>query len=489
MSDLPYACSVCGWYGELEPSPPLMDAPCPNCGTLLFPRGSGAPRSGVLRRGSDEPRRAWTRREWLIAAGVGGAALGLYLLYRGKRRPRIGERVPIPDALELGDKRTTPPPCADVLSVLPELAQQQKTTVRLHPRPVGEGTSLPADASKLGGDFLWPRDEPWPTCPQHQIPFAGILQLRQADFPELPFKPGSDLLQVLWCPQTGHRRRSSPEPVLYWRTQAGTSPPLSPIPQPRLPSQAEIEEQAKQEALEMDLRWLQLFETKPEYIRNLARGPGRMPEPPDDTRLPRSFLEMPLRTDAEFQAARQAAAKLVEKIAGQRVALTFAEKEFLPRPCRLFPERVVEYPAELTAAQQEKLAKLAVPAPGEHFQKVPPIGVYQGELSVAPGTKLLGFGTRAIGETIPRCEQDHVMEHLVSIGSSEWDMMNMRRWLPLEEREVYLRALGAFDAEAMHKLPAPTALQFRHEQFALAIFICRQCKAWPTQTVERVDRF
>ena len=36
--DKPYECPLCGWQGMLEPSPPLNDAPCPDCGTLMTPR-------------------------------------------------------------------------------------------------------------------------------------------------------------------------------------------------------------------------------------------------------------------------------------------------------------------------------------------------------------------------------------------------------------------------------------------------------------------
>jgi uncharacterized protein (TIGR02996 family) len=55
---------------------------------------------------------------------------------------------------------TTPAPPVDVAKAVPALADQARTTVRLHPRP-GES---PSDASKLGGLFLWPEREPWPVA-------------------------------------------------------------------------------------------------------------------------------------------------------------------------------------------------------------------------------------------------------------------------------------------------------------------------------------
>ena len=36
--DKAYACPICGWQGMLPPTPPLNEADCPECGTLLQPR-------------------------------------------------------------------------------------------------------------------------------------------------------------------------------------------------------------------------------------------------------------------------------------------------------------------------------------------------------------------------------------------------------------------------------------------------------------------
>src|SRR5437660_5405135 len=103
-----------------------------------------------------------------------------------------------PFRVKPGDRRTTPPPSYDVSSLFPDLADKATTTIRLHPR---YGDEPPMNASKLGGTFLWPMDEAWPVCPAHEIPFVTVLQLRANDFPEMPFPPGSDLFQLLWCPR------------------------------------------------------------------------------------------------------------------------------------------------------------------------------------------------------------------------------------------------------------------------------------------------
>ncbi|HZY90594.1 MAG TPA: TIGR02996 domain-containing protein [Gemmataceae bacterium] len=93
---------------------------------------------------------------------------------------------------------TTPPPCRDIARLVPELAPLARTTIRLHPhRLVGE---LEAAASKVGGQFLWPAGEPWPVCPDCQVSLAPVVQLRARDVPGVAFPRGTDLFQLLWCP-------------------------------------------------------------------------------------------------------------------------------------------------------------------------------------------------------------------------------------------------------------------------------------------------
>ena len=57
---------------------------------------------------------------------------------------------------------TTAAPCRDMAILLPELRHFARTTTRLHPhRAAGP---LPVWVSKIGGRFLWPQSEPWPSC-------------------------------------------------------------------------------------------------------------------------------------------------------------------------------------------------------------------------------------------------------------------------------------------------------------------------------------
>jgi uncharacterized protein (TIGR02996 family) len=125
---------------------------------------------------------------------------------------------------------STPAPPVNVEEALPELRGKAKTTVRLHPRP-GEA---PVDASKIGGMFLWPKKEPWPVCPIHgNIPYTTALQLRKEDVPELGFPPGTDLFQLLWCPEAHEEEYAyCPKPAVFWRKRSGVKQTLATAPEP-----------------------------------------------------------------------------------------------------------------------------------------------------------------------------------------------------------------------------------------------------------------
>ncbi|MFF4542786.1 hypothetical protein [Streptomyces sp. NPDC001435] len=175
--------------------------------------------------------------------------------------------------------RTTPARPLDIEARFPELADHRKSCTRLHPRP---GTPDPFHSS-IGGPFLWPADEPWPTCreahprdtgrriediheerrvldeawrrspetgPTEQelerlrelrrehhvaafqetspVPLVPLAQLRVQDVPDLVVPEGHDLLQVLWCPFSAHGRQATPGIQLCWRRAADCAPLLHP---------------------------------------------------------------------------------------------------------------------------------------------------------------------------------------------------------------------------------------------------------------------
>ncbi|WP_067481432.1 hypothetical protein [Actinomadura hibisca] len=127
----------------------------------------------------------------------------------------------------------------DIAAVFPELAEFARTTVRLHPR-WGEPTAWD---SSLGGPLLWPADEAWPHCTDHQahersgytetepVPLVAVLQLYAHDVPELPFPNGTDICQVLWCPFV-HQPGLVPRVELHWRSEVAVTAPLEAAPDP-----------------------------------------------------------------------------------------------------------------------------------------------------------------------------------------------------------------------------------------------------------------
>ncbi|WP_152486377.1 hypothetical protein [Nocardiopsis lucentensis] len=128
-----------------------------------------------------------------------------------------------------------------LLSAFPELHEFGKPALLLHPHLVDPG---PEDSS-VGGPILWPRDEPWPTCPHghyfleaphkngdayfdEPLFLQPVLQLFARHLPTGHTLPsGAELLQVLWCPtppspvvpqrppRPARRRRAQPHPLAH----------------------------------------------------------------------------------------------------------------------------------------------------------------------------------------------------------------------------------------------------------------------------------
>jgi hypothetical protein len=150
-------------------------------------------------------------------------------------------------ALDASSLRTEPP-AIDMVKRVPAFATLAKTAIRLHPRRAV--VSDPA-ASKMGGTFLWPRSEPWPHCDdaRHQNgvdgresptegcnpSLVGVVQLNARDFPQVPFPPGTDLLQLLWCPITEDTHDDVymfPKLFSYWRNSSAIRDPIAINPLP-----------------------------------------------------------------------------------------------------------------------------------------------------------------------------------------------------------------------------------------------------------------
>ncbi len=290
---------------------------------------------------------------------------------------------------------TTPPPPADVARAAPELRRRARQSVCLHPRP-GEGA---ADASKIGGTFLWPAAEEWPACEEHDGPLVAALQLRKEDVPEVGFRRGTDLFQLLWCPHN-HEPEYCPAVTAYWR--------------------------------------------KAEAIRDPVRS---HPAPTDPVR------------------------------------------RYVPKPCLLYSERVVEYPDpfELDEALYDRLQASEPLARAVDLVRplavgpwVPPgdaAALYQCWLSTADGTKVGGYPDWVQGPEYPACSCGAVMELLVLFSSWEFDGATWGRWLPVQERDVLTA-----DYRVRTAVQSAAGLMFG-DAGNMYVFICRACKARPLRSL------
>ena len=97
----------------------------------------------------------------------------------------------------------------------------KKKAVLLHPRRAYVSDPF---ASKMAGQFAWPKSEKWPVCVDHGDIFVPILQLRADDVPELGFPGNTDLFQMLWCPDDHDDENDcagyGPKTRTFWRKSA-----------------------------------------------------------------------------------------------------------------------------------------------------------------------------------------------------------------------------------------------------------------------------
>lgn len=285
--------------------------------------------------------------------------------------------------------RTTPPRPVDIAAHFPELAPLARTAVRLHPRP---GAPTTADSS-AGGPLLWPADEPWPVCPEHAGPW--LVGYRQEDLRKLrriltegwsrPQMPGTDFL--------------TPEERAFV-SGLGYSGVRLPVdgPVPLLPV-------------------LQVY----------ARDVPSLPRPPGTDLLQVLWCSFEHGDDCmPGVQLRWRAAGSVGEPAAHVPAAVVSEGEALPEPCLLHPERVVEYPAphELAKDLRERIHAWEEGRPYD----------YHGDLAVAPGWKLGGWGNWSFCDPWPmNCEEcGSRMSPLLTVDSSEWDG-GTGSWCPQEE--------------------------------------------------------
>jgi hypothetical protein len=134
---------------------------------------------------------------------------------------------------------------------------------------------------------------------------------------------------------------------------------------------------------------------------------------------------------------------------------------YVPVPCRVFPERVMEFPpaAVLPEVVRGKVAGLAG---------------YDELLSAAPGTKVGGWPWGATKEQPTACDRcRRPTDFLLAVSGAEWEETNWKRWMPTEEQ-------AQRSPEADRGYGRAAGLGFERP---VNVFVCRRCDGWPVRMV------
>jgi hypothetical protein len=360
-------------------------------------------------------------------------------------------RLPLPevvDAQRSGMTRTTPPR-PDVVAAVPELAAYARTATRLHPR---RGSPRVGDSS-IGGPLLWPAEEPWPVCTADNaiahrhvvnlrrpaderlcrrilsaawgrtrrgqrlrlykeerallahatlpaptseldraapLPLLAVAQLYRRDVPDLAGPKEADLLQVLWCPFTGHGGVDN-----LWD-------------------------------LAVVLKWRRVAEV------DVKRLLVDQPEPP-----------------------------------------VMESGDYLPEPCVLHPEQVVEYPElELLPDQLQRRLRRWEQDTGHHYW----------DLAIAAGWKVGGWprgvGPWKLWRRPLVCACGELLELLLKIEGAEWGYDEDRGdypWRPVEDVD----SDGEFEVFSAETQPTMIMIG---DAYRLWVFTCPASPDHPVRT-------
>ncbi|MFC9827760.1 hypothetical protein ACFVI5_10235 [Streptomyces albogriseolus] len=282
--------------------------------------------------------------------------------------------------------RTTPERPVDIEAVIPDLSEHRGVATRLHPRP---GTTTP-ERSSVGGPFLWPSDEPWPQCREpHKRRFGERLSEVRLTRKLLAAGPTEEEYELL---RTFRRGRHAP-----WLTD--TDPiPLLPVVQLRTQDVPGL-------SLPDDADVLQVF-----WCPFNAHGADR---------------------HVGVNLFWRKASEVTEVMAEQPEPEVVGRAEYVPEPCILHPEQVVEH-------QWGDLLPYSIRArldDWEDWEDEDAVS-YQFDLSIPPGWKVGGFAPWPVtGPEEVTCACGRRMDLLLTIDSREWDR-GTRSWVPLEDRHV-----------------------------------------------------
>jgi hypothetical protein len=156
------------------------------------------------------------------------------------------------------------------------------------------------------------------------------------------------------------------------------------------------------------------------------------------------------------------------------------DRHYVPKPCVLAPERVVERPSAFEL-DEERIDAVERAVRDAHAAELAALGIpedtalYQYHLSVAPGTKALGYVSWIQDPDVPRCSCGATMQHLVTIDSAEFDGA-WHRWMSLDERHVWT-------GDYRKRWPVQCAADIMlGDMGAVFVFTCTACPSRPIAT-------
>jgi hypothetical protein len=337
-----------------------------------------------------------------------------------------------------GSGRTTPPRPLDIRTAFPELAFLARSATRLHPRPGAPGV---ADSS-VGGPLLWPADEPWPHCHSDHGRATGLH--RPADE-----RARRHILAGVWGrtrPGDGVRFTDEERMALEKVSFEVPGKPVGPVP---------------------------LLPIAQLYRHDIPGwfAPLRSPEEAGQSGYDvAQVLWCPFRHAAHDGGP----AVMVQwrEAASVRAVGVPEEPElmegdgYLPEPCVLHPEEVVEYPyvGELPRGLYERIGQWE-DTTGHR---------YHYDLSIADGWKVGGWTSWSLTEPHPiRCVCGESMRLLLTVAGSEWT--GTGSWRPLEDE-------AATEFREFPPRSAPTMVTIGRG-YRLYVFVCEESAAHPCRTV------
>ena len=165
------------------------------------------------------------------------------------------------------------------------------------------------------------------------------------------------------------------------------------------------------------------------------------------------------------------AASIRDRLKRMPASENVEKQDYVVCPCRLNPERVIEFPHgdEFDTRLRTVLAEVE-----NEYTKVVD---YFRSLGPATGWKVGGWIDWIHWPKYPVCDScGKPMQHLLTISSSEWncDQADRMRWLCIEERDAYQKALSSKDVRARLALQMPADIMIG-DMGNEYLFICYDC--------------